>query len=294
MDLRVYIDGKLVPREKAVVSVFDHGLLYGDGVFEGIRAYGGRIFRLGEHVRRLYDSARCILLKIPLAPAAMEKAIRDTLVANRLKDGYIRVVVTRGVGTLGLDPDRCPRPSVIIIVGHIAIYPAEVYEKGLDIVTVPTLRNHAAALSPRVKSLNYLNNIMAKIEGKNAGTVEALMLNPSGFVGECTGDNIFIAKDGVVRTPPPWEGILKGITRGAVMELVRKRRIPLVEEPLTRYDLFVADECFLTGTAAEVVPVVRIDGRVIGEGRPGPVTKRLLADFRRLVRGPAAGGKPLR
>ena len=283
MGLKVYIDGTLFEKDEAKVSVFDHGLLYGDGVFEGIRAYGGRIFQLDAHMERLFNSAKAIALKIPLSQEELKEAIRNTLDTNGLKDAYIRVVVTRGVGTLGLDPNKCSGGSVIIITDTITLYPDELYKKGLEIVTVATMRNHPAALSPRIKSLNYLNNILAKIEAINAGCLEALMLNVDGLVAECTGDNIFIVRNGVLFTPPETAGILKGITRGVVMDLARKEEIEVREENLTRYDLFTADECFLTGTAAEIIPVVKIDQRQIGTGTPGPITQRLSGLFKKLT-----------
>jgi branched-chain amino acid aminotransferase len=283
LGLKVYIDGTLCEKDQAKVSVFDHGLLYGDGVFEGIRAYGGRIFQLDAHLERLYNSAKAIALKIPLAYNELKAAIQNTLATNGLKDAYIRVVVTRGVGTLGLDPNKCSGSSLIIITDSITLYPDELYEKGLEIVTVATVRNHPAALSPRIKSLNYLNNILAKIEAINAGCLEALMLNANGLVAECTGDNIFIVRKGIILTPPETAGILKGITRGVVMGLARKDGMDVREENLTRYDLYTADECFLTGTAAEIIPVVKIDSRQIGPGTPGPVTSRLRSLFKELT-----------
>jgi branched-chain amino acid aminotransferase len=284
MSLKVYINGKLVDKEEATVSVYDHGLLYGDGVFEGIRSYGGTVFRLQEHLDRLWDSAKAICLEIPTGKQEMAEAIEHTLAVNQIKDGYIRVVVTRGCGTLGLDPDKCSDPVVIIITDHIALYPREVYEKGLEIITVSTLRNHPAALNPRIKSLNYLNNILAKIEGKQAGCVEALMLNHKGEVTECTGDNLFLARDAALLTPPINAGILEGITRAAVIELARDAGIDVREISLTRHDVYIADECFLTGTAAEVVPVVEVDSRTIGDGKPGPITRKLAERFRKLTR----------
>ena len=285
MTRKVYLNGELIPREAARISVFDHGLLYGDGVFEGIRAYGGKVFKLAEHVARLYDSARAIRLEIPLEPARMSAAVEETLRANDLTDAYVRVVVTRGVGTLGLDPDKCSHPQVIIIADSIVLYPEELYRRGLDIVTVSTIRNHPAALNPRIKSLNYLNNILAKIEGKNAGVLEALMLNAQGLVAECTGDNIFIVTRGGLRTPPVTAGILEGITRNTVIDLACEAGYAVREEDLTLYDLYTAEECFLTGTAAEVIAVVKVDGRTIGAGEPGPVTRDLLGRFRALTRG---------
>lgn len=282
--MKVYISGKLYDKEDARISVFDHGLLYGDGVFEGMRSYSGRVFRFEEHLRRLWDSARAIWLEIPISREVMAKAVMDTLKANEIVDGYVRLIVTRGAGTLGLDPNRCSDPQVIIIADHISLYPAETYEHGLEIVTASSIRNHAAALSPRIKSLNYLNNIMAKIEGLQAGCVEALMLNTKGEVAECTGDNIFLVRDGVLLTPPLDAGILEGVTRDAVIELARENKIEVREIALTRHDVYVADECFLTGTAAEVIPVVKIDSRLIGDGKPGPITKSLIEQFHKLTR----------
>jgi len=284
MSLKVYINGQLIPKEDAKISVFDHGLLYGDGVFEGIRSYGGRVFRLDEHLDRLWHSARAICLEIPISKEEMAKAVVDTLKVNGLEDGYIRLVITRGCGTLGLGPDRCEEPQVIIITDHIELYPPEHYEKGLEIVTAATQRSHPGALSPRIKSLNYLNNIMAKVEGMHAGCVEALMLNHKGEVAECTGDNIFIVRDGRILTPPTDAGILEGITREAVIGLARDGGTEVLETALTRHDVYIADECFLTGTAAEVIPVVKIDCRPIGDGRPGPITKDMMAKFHKLAR----------
>lgn len=283
MSLKVYINGVLYDKEDAKISVFDHGLLYGDGVFEGIRSYGGKVFRLKQHLDRLWQSAKAIALTIPMTADQMADAIYQTLKANQISDGYIRLVVTRGVGTLGLDPNRCSQPQVIIITDHIALYPREYYENGLEIVTVSTIRNHPAALSPRIKSLNYLNNILAKIEGLQAGCIEALMLNVKGEVAECTGDNIFVVSRGRLLTPPVDAGILEGITRNAVIELARKEGMSVSECPLTKHDVYIADECFLTGTAAEVVPVVKVDSRTIGTGKPGPITRTLMERFRQLV-----------
>jgi branched-chain amino acid aminotransferase len=285
MSLKVYINGHLYDKEDAKISVYDHGFLYGDGVFEGLRSYGGKVFRLEQHLDRLWKSARAIWLEIPTSRQAMAQAIHETLKANKIEDGYIRLVVTRGAGSLGLDPNRTSNPQIIIITDHIALYPRELYEQGLEIVTASTIRNHPAALSPRIKSLNYLNNILAKIEGLQAGCIEALMLNTKGEVAECTGDNIFLVREGVLFTPPLDAGILEGITRGAVIELARQGRREVREVPLTRHDVYIADECFLTGTAAEVIPVVKVDGRSIGDGRPGPITRELLAQFHRLIRG---------
>jgi branched-chain amino acid aminotransferase len=282
---KVYIAGKLVDKEQATVSVFDHGLLYGDGVFEGIRVYGARVFLLDEHIDRLYASARAIRLEIPMTRADLAQAVNKTVAANNLSDGYVRLVVTRGAGTLGLDPRKTANPQIIIIADTISLYPSEMYEQGLKLVTASTIRNHPQALSARIKSLNYLNNILAKIEGTDAGCVETLMLNHKGEVAECTGDNIFIVQNKVLKTPPPDAGILEGITRGCVMRLAREAGVTVQETTLLRHDIYVADECFLTGTAAEVIPVVSLDGRAIGEGRPGPVTRDLLARFQKLTRG---------
>ena len=280
MGQKVYISGELFDKEEAKISVYDHGLLYGDGVFEGIRAYNGKVFRCEEHVDRLYESAKAIALKIPMSKQELDDAIHEALRANGLDDAYIRVVVTRGVGTLGLDPTKCHSPHLIIIVDTILLYPEDYYEKGLEVVTVPTVRNHHNALNPKIKSLNYLNNILAKIEALQAGVIEAIMLNKDGFVAECTGDNIFIVSDGTLITPPSHAGILEGITRGVAMELAEAAGIRCLEQEMTRFDLYVADECFLTGTAAEIIPVVRIDSRDIGDAKPGPVTRQLLTMFR--------------
>lgn len=288
--MKVYINGRLLPERQALISVFDHGLLYGDGIFEGIRAYNGRVFKLKEHIERLYCSARAILLTIPMSPAALTRAVIETCRANRIRDGYIRLVVTRGVGTLGLDPKRCRRPSVIIIADKIQLYPPSLYERGMEIVTVPTTRNLHNALNPAIKSLNYLNNILAKIEAQNAGCEEAIMLNAEGFVAECTGDNVFIVKQGELLTPPLSAGALYGITRRTVIELAEEAGYKVREPNLTRYDLYNADECFLTGTGAEIVPVTRIDGRAIGRGRPGPVTRQLEERYRALTK---TSGEPI-
>ncbi len=284
MSLKIWINGKLFDKENAKISVYDHGLLYGDGVFEGIRAYSGKVFRLEGHLVRLWNSAKAICLTIPISLAEMEKAIYETLAANELKDAYIRLVVTRGAGSLGLDPNRTSDPQVIIITDKIVMYPAEYYENGLAIITASTIRNHPAALSPRIKSLNYLNNIMAKLEGLQAGCEEALMLNHKGEVAECTGDNIFLVRGGEVLTPPIDAGILEGVTRDAVIEIARKSNLTVREIPFTRHDVYIADECFLTGTAAEVIPVVKVDNRPIGDGKPGKITRELIRKFRELTR----------
>ena len=281
--MRVFVDGKFVDEKKAVVSVFDHGLLYGDGVFEGIRAYNGRVFKLSEHVDRLFYSAKAILLKIPMSHRAICAAVREACKRNKIRDGYIRLVVTRGAGTLGLDPNRCSKPQVIIIADKIQLYPETFYKKGLEIVTVPTTRNHTNAVNPAIKSLNYLNNILAKIEAINAGCVEAIMLNSQGFVAECTGDNVFMLKGGQLLTPPLAAGALYGITRGVAIELAKSLGVEVAEPNLTRYDLYNADEVFITGTAAEVVPVVKIDGRQIGSGKPGTLTKNLIKAYQDLT-----------
>jgi branched-chain amino acid aminotransferase len=281
--LLIYLDGKLVPESEAKISVFDHGLLYGDGVFEGIRFYSGRVFRLTEHLHRLYESARSILLNVPLTFKEMEKATLDTVAANGLRDGYIRLVVTRGVGPLGLNPYQCPKASVFIIASSISLYPAEKYDHGLVMVTCATRRPSPAALSPQVKSLNYLNNIMAKLEAIQGGGEEGIMLNEQGYVAECTGDNVFLVKDGKITTPPIAAGGLDGITRRAVMELLEKEGTPVREVDMTRHDIFTADECFLTGTAAEVIAAVQLDRRPIGDGKPGPVTRKLVEKFKALA-----------
>lgn len=280
----IYLDGKLVPRNEATVSVYDHGLLYGDGVFEGIRIYNGRVFKLDEHLKRLYYSARAIMLEIPMKYEDLKQAVLLTVRVNRRRDGYIRLVVTRGVGDLGLAPWKCPKPFVFIIVDDIGLYPEEFYKKGLEIITVPTRRHIPEGLNPNIKSLNYLNNILAKIEARHAGVMEAVMLNTDGFVAECTGDNIFIVQNKTLISPPASSGSLNGITRATVFELAHKLRLVAKESILTRFDLFNADECFLTGTAAEVVPVVKIDQRVIGNGKPGPITLKLIQAYRALTR----------
>jgi branched-chain amino acid aminotransferase len=283
MSLKVNINGTLFAKEDAMISVYDHGLLYGDGVFEGIRSYGGQVFRLQEHLDRLWESAEAIWLEIPASKEELAQSVIATLVANDIQDGYIRLIVTRGAGTLGLDPNRTSDPQVIIITDRITLYPDEYYQNGLKIVTVATRRNHPDALSPRIKSLNYLNNILAKIEGLQAGCVEALMLNHRDEVAECTGDNIFLAKAGVLVTPSTDAGILEGITRQAVIELAVEAGTEVQERTLLMEDVYGADECFLTGSAAEVVPVVQVDERQIGDGTPGPLTRDLMKRFRALV-----------
>jgi len=288
--MKIFIDGKYYSQKDAKVSVFDHGLLYGDGIFEGIRIYHGRVFKLKEHIDRLFYSAKAILLKMPMTHAELMAATVETCRKNRLRDGYIRLVVTRGVGNLGLNPNKCKVASVIIIADKIQLYPEEYYKKGLVIITVPTTRNLHSALNPAIKSLNYLNNILAKIEANNAGCEEAIMLNSEGFVAECTGDNVFIVKNGELLTPPLSAGALYGITRGTVMDLAREAGIKVSEPTLTRYDLFNADECFLTGTGAEIVPVVKIDGRVIGTGRPGKITRKLEDRYHALTK---VSGEPI-
>src|SRR6476660_7182746 len=288
--MKIYVDGKYYSERDAKISVFDHGLLYGDGIFEGIRAYNGRVFKLKEHIDRLFYSAKGILLTIPMSHADMMAAVVDTCRRNKIRDGYVRLLVTRGVGTLGLNPNRCKKPSVIIVADQVQLYPAELYERGMEIVTVATTRNLHSALNPAIKSLNYLNNILAKIEANIAGCEEAIMLNAEGFVSECTGDNLFIVKEGHLQTPPLSAGALYGITRKVVMEMAEESGLQVSEPNLTRYDLFNADECFLTGTGAELVAVVKIDGRVIGTGKPGPVTEKLIAQYRALTK---VSGEPI-
>ena len=281
--MKIYLDGKFVDQADAKVSVFDHGLLYGDGVFEGIRLYQGNIFRLDEHLERLEMSAKALLLDLPWSRAEIAAATLETCRQNDLVDGYIRLVVTRGVGDLGLSPWLCPRPSIFIIAAKIALYPPEHYTSGLNICTVATRRIGPAALPPTVKSLNYLNNILAKIEARQAGCLEAIMLNDQGYVAECTGDNLFVVRKGAIITPAASQGALKGITRDVIFDIATELAIPMREGDLTRYDVWCADECFLTGTAAEVIPVVKLDGRVIGDGKPGAITARILEAFRRRV-----------
>jgi branched-chain amino acid aminotransferase len=280
MSLIVYVDGKYLPQEQAVVSVFDHGFLYGDGVFEGIRSYEGVVFRLDEHLVRLYESAKTIGLEIPISIKAMEEVVLETIRRNNLRDSYIRLVVSRGFGDLGLDPRKCPKPSIVCITASISLYPQEMYENGLEVVITSTRKNRPDVQSPRVKSLNYLSNIMAKMELARQGLLEGIMLTVDGYVAEATADNIFILKKGILYTPPKFLGILEGVTRNAVIELARKAGFEVREEVFTAHDLYNAEEVFLTGTAAEVIPVVKIDGRTVGNGRPGAVTKQLIAAFR--------------
>ncbi len=288
--MKVFIDGKFYDEANAKISVFDHGLLYGDGIFEGIRAYNGRVFKLKEHIDRLFCSAKAILLTIPMTHSEVSRAVVDTCRENNIRDGYVRLVITRGVGTLGLNPNKCKLASVIVIAGTIQLYPEEMYQNGMAIVTVPTVRNLHSAVNPAIKSLNYLNNILAKIEANNAGVEEAIMLNSEGYVAECTGDNIFILKDGKMFTPPLSAGALYGITRAAVVDLARQQGIEVTEPNLTRYDIFNADECFLTGTAAEIIPVTKVDGRIIGDGKPGTTTHKLITAYRSLTK---QSGEPI-
>lgn len=280
----IFINGEFKTKEEATVSVFDHGFLYGDGVFEGIRVYEGNIFRSRAHIDRLYDSAKAICLTIPYEKDELEQHMIDTIRKNQLENAYIRLIVSRGEGGLGLDPDRCPNPNVIIIVDQVTLYPKELYENGLPIITASTRRNIPTALDPKIKSLNYLNNILAKIEAKQAGMVEALMLNAEGYVAEATGDNIFLVKNGKLITPPTYIGALNGITRQAIIDLAHQLNIEVKEVPFTLHDVYIADEVILTGTAAEVIPVVEVDGRTIGNGKPGPIMKKLWSEFQKLVR----------
>ena len=282
--MKVYLNGTFVDQSKAMVSVFDHGLLYGDGVFEGIRSYDGLIFKLHEHIDRLFESAHTIMLAIPMSKPQLISVVKQSLRVNKLHDAYIRLVVTRGEGDLGLDPRKCKRPTVFVIADKIELYPKKLYEQGLELITVATQRNVPEALNPQIKSLNYLNNILAKIEAITAGFEEAIMLSHSGYVTECTGENIFLVKGQQLLTPPPYIGVLRGITRQTVMDLGMRQHLHVREELLTRHDLFNADEVFLTGTAAEIVPVVKIDGRVIGGGKPGPATKKLQQAFRQVTK----------
>ena len=283
-EAKIYIDGKFYSEANAKVSVFDHGLLYGDGIFEGIRFYNGRVFRLEEHLERLWDSARSICLQVPISRREMTEAVLETIRQNDLRDGYIRLLVTRGIGNLGLNPMQCKHPSVIIIAATIVLYHENFYRKGLTIVTCATRRSNPAALNPAVKSLNYLNNVMARIEANLAGADEALMLNDAGNVAECTADNVFIVKRGQMFTPPTTAGALRGITRSIVFEIAAELGIKITETDITRHDVFIADECFLTGTAAEIIPVVKADGRLIRNGKPGSITTRTIARFREMTR----------
>ncbi|NLF38233.1 branched-chain-amino-acid transaminase [bacterium] len=281
--MKIYINGTFHTKEEAKISVYDHGLLYGDGVFEGIRVYNGRVFKLDEHLKRLYESANSIMLAMPMTFDELRHATVLTVRENNMRDAYIRLIITRGIGSLGLNPFSCEKPQVIIIVDKIALYPKEMYEHGMRIVTVPTQRNMAEAIPPQVKSLNYLNNILAKIEAINAGVEEAIMLNSYGLVAECTGDNIFVVKNNVIMTPPSYMGVLEGITRNTVMELAGQLSYTAKQRILTRHDLFSSDECFLTGSAAEIVPVTHVDGRTISDGTPGYVTKQLMIAFKKLT-----------
>ena len=282
--MKIYINGKFHSKEKATISVFDHGLLYGDGVFEGIRAYHGKVFKLQEHLIRLYQSAKAITLNINMNIDELQNIVLKTLQINKLKDAYIRLVVTRGVGDLGLDPKKCSKPTIIIIADKISLYPEELYKKGLDLVTVSTKRNISEALNPCIKSLNYLNNIMAKIEANRANAPEAIMLNKDGYVAECTGDNIFIIQGQKLITPPTWAGSLEGITRATVMNLAKEKlNIEVKEELFTPYNIYTADEVFLTGTAAEVIPVTKVDDRFIGNGKPGKLTQNIISEFKKLT-----------
>jgi branched-chain amino acid aminotransferase len=283
--MKIYINGKFYDKDNAKISVFDHGLLYGDGVFEGIRSYNRLVFKLNEHIERLFESAHSIMLKIPLTKEEMIKAVIKTLKENNLDDAYIRLVVTRGEGDLGLDPRKCwAGATIIIIADKIALYPEKYYKEGLEIITVPTVRNLPEALNPQIKSLNYLNNILAKIEAANSGCEEAIMLDSMGYVAECTGDNLFIVKNKHLYTPPQCMGTLRGITRDSVLEIARKNKISAHEHVITRHEVYISDECFLTGTAAEIIPVVKVDGRLIGEGKPGKITLGLIKKFKELTK----------
>jgi branched-chain amino acid aminotransferase len=288
--MHIYIDGEFLPREAAKVSVFDHGLLYGDGVFEGIRVYSRRIFRLEAHLDRLYASAQALALKVPMTPAEMRAAVEETVRRNQRDDVYIRLVVTRGVGELGIDPQTCPKPSVIIIVNDVRVYPRELYAGGINVMTSATRQVSHEAVDPRIKSLNYLKNILAKIDAQQAGAHEAIMLNAEGFIAECTADNLFVVRGGQLLTPAPQDGALGGITRGVILELAAEARIPAAEARLTRYDLYTADEAFVSGTGAELMPIAVADGRPLGSGKPGPITRRLTEAFHALVRNE---GKPI-
>lgn len=283
-EMSIYIDGKYYPKAQAKISVYDHGLLYGDGIFEGIRVYDGNIYRLNSHLDRLYESAKTIMLTIPMNIDEMRDACVEAVRKNDLRDAYIRLMVTRGVGDLGLDPRKCRKATVIIIVDNIKMFPAEYYSNGLELATVPTTRNMSDALNPKIKSLNYLNNIMAKIEANNMGVPEGLLLSAQGYVTEGTGDNIFMIKDGILQTPPTYDGALAGITRSSIIYMANKMGYKCEKKTLTRHDLYNSEECFLTGTAAELIPVVKIDGRIIGSGKPGPIFKKLLTEFRKLTK----------
>ena len=279
----IYIDGEYFDKKNAKISVFDHGLLYGDGIFEGIRFYEGRVFKLKEHIQRLFISAKAILLKIEMTQDEMEEAVCETIRKNGLTDGYVRLLVTRGVGTLGLSPFACDKSTVIIIADSISLYPDEKYKEGLKLITCSTRRTAPAALSPSVKSLNYLNNVMAKVEAIFADAEEGLMLNEQGFVAECTGDNIFVVRDGKIKTPPSSAGALPGITREVIFQIAENLGVRIEESQMTRYDIYAADECFLTGTAAEVIAAVSLDRRLIGNGKPGPITEKFIESFRNIV-----------
>ncbi len=282
--MKIYLNGDIVEEKDAKVSVFDHGYLYGDGVFEGIRSYSGRVFRLDEHLDRLYSSAHTIMLNMPLTKAEMREAVLETLKSNNLKDAYIRLIVSRGAGDLGLDPRKCKNSTIVIIADKIKLYPQELCEKGLEIIAVPTRRNIAEAVNPQIKSLNYLNNIMAKIEAIHCGYEEAIMLNNEGYVVECSGDNIFIFSGSTLYTPPDHLGALKGITQAVVGELAEKMNIGIVREVFSRHDVYNAQECFLTGTAAEIIPVVKVDGRTIGSGKPGKITLQLIKEYKEITK----------
>lgn len=284
MSIQIYINGEYFPKEEAKISVFDHGFLYGDGIFEGIRAYGGKVFRLKEHIDRLYDGARGIMLDIPLSKDEMTEVVLETLRKNQLQDAYIRLVVSRGTGDLGLDPRKCPKPTILCITDKIVLYPEKLYKEGMQIITAATRRNRPEGVNPQMKSLNYMNNIMAKIEANLAGVPEAMMLNTEDYVAECTGDNIFIVKNGVLITPPTYAGILIGITRNALIEQAESIGVKVEEKLFTRYEVFTADECFLSGTAAEAIPVVKVDGRIIADGKPGPITQKITEAFRELIK----------
>ncbi len=282
--MQIYVDGQWLARDDAKVSVFDHGLLYGDGVFEGIRVYSRRIFRLRAHLERLYRSAHGIALEIPMPLDEMERLVTEAVARNQCEDGYIRLVITRGAGALGIDPASCPRPSIIVIVDQVAVYPRELYEGGVSVVTSPTRQVSHEAVDPRIKSLNYLKNILAKIDARVANAHEAILLNREGFIAECTADNLFIVRDGAILTPSPQDGALEGITRGVILQLAKEAGFPTRETRLTRFDLHTADEAFLTGTGAELMPIANFDSRPIGRGKVGPITNRLREDFQKLVR----------